>query len=139
MRSLHWFAGIAGTVAAISVMAPTASAQSSADQNYLNDLYSFLYEQDTLAYNAATQHLGNAVNIQIALDMCQAYRQGVQPADAFSFVTTYAMSEAANRGANLDGQGSYSLGLYVGTVMNLGSAYYCPEYQPNVVQALQSM
>ena len=34
---------------------------------------------------------------------------------------------------------AYAVGLYGGTVMNLGASHYCPEYQPDVQQALSSL
>ena len=130
--------GAALTTAAVLGSSTSAMAQST-DQSYINDLYNFLNSQDQVAYAVASQYLGADMNIYLAQSFCQAFRDGMPPGDAFSYFTTYSMSEAANRGYPVGDNEAYVLGLYAGSVMNLGSAYYCPEYQGQVQQALNAL
>ncbi len=126
------------TATAVLGSGSSAAAQS-IDQSFVNDLYSFLGSQDDVAYTVASQYLGADANVYLAQAFCQAFREGVSPGDAFSYFTTYAMSEAVNNGYPVGDNEAYVLGLYAGSVMNLGSAYYCPEYQGTVQQALNAM
>ncbi|MEL6137034.1 MAG: hypothetical protein AAFR42_06455 [Cyanobacteria bacterium J06628_6] len=137
MNRLHLTGALLST-ATVLATAPAALAQS-ADQNYISDLYNFLGSQDELAYVVAAEYIGADMNVYLAQSFCQAYREGVSPADAFSYFTTYAISEAANSGYALGDAEAYTLGLYAGSVMNLGAAYYCPEYSAQVEQALNAM
>ena len=119
---------------------PTAArAQSASDDSaYLNDLYSFLRSQDSLTYQIAAQELGGEYNVWAAQMFCQTLAAGVSPEQAFSAFSNAAMAEAANYGSVPD-EVNYAIGLYGGTVMNLGAAYYCPQYQLRVEQALRSL
>ncbi|MEO1592697.1 MAG: hypothetical protein AAFU71_15590 [Cyanobacteria bacterium J06632_22] len=130
--------GPALTAAVVLVSGSSAQAQST-DQYFINDLYNFLGSQDAVAYEVASQYLGPEVNVYLAQSFCQAFRDGVSPGDAFSYFTTYSLSEANNRGYPVGDDEAYVLGLYTGSVMNLGAAYYCPEYQGQVQQALNAM
>ena len=123
------------------VAAPVAaqSTQSSSDSVYLNQLYRFLQSEDPITHAMATQAMSPEDSVWAAQMFCRTFAAGVSPADAFSLYTSSAISEATSQGVHLTEEMAYAVGLYGGAVMNLGSAHYCPQYQPDVEQALQSM
>lgn len=129
---------------AILSMPTAAFAQTfSTDSAYLNDLYGFLQSQNDLAYTMATEYMDADYNIWAAQTFCEAFASGVSPENAFAAYADAAMSEAAiqaaTQGIDLPYEVGFTVGFYGGAVMMLGSAYYCPEYQPQVEQALRSL
>jgi hypothetical protein len=133
---------LAALIGAIACMIPTASlAQTTAtDSAYLNDLYSFLESEDETTYILATQGISPENNVWAAQMFCETFASGVSPADAYSTYTTATMSQISSYGGEyLTEDIAYAIGLYGGVVMNLGTAYYCPQYQPQVQQALRSL
>jgi len=132
-----------GAVLSLSQGAPAAaqnadSPDSSIDSAYLTQLYSFLESQDAVTHAMATQSMSAEDNVWAAQMFCRTFESGVSPADAFTAYTTSAMNQAIARGANMTEEMAFSVGLYGGAVMNIGSTHYCPQYQPQVEQALQS-
>ncbi|MEL6491841.1 MAG: hypothetical protein AAFV85_16330 [Cyanobacteria bacterium J06634_6] len=113
-------------------------ASPSTDSSYINHLYSFLESTDNLTYVMATESMTERDSIQAAQMFCNTFESGVDPADAFSAYTSTAIRQATAMGAEMTEEMAYAVGLYGGAVMNLGTAYYCPEYQSQVEQALQS-
>lgn len=105
---------------------------------YLEQLYSFLRDRDASTYAMATQSMSADDSIWAAQMFCQTFESGVSPADAFSAYTTSAIEQATSLGANMTEELASAVGLYGGAVMTLGSAHYCPQYQPQVQQALAS-
>lgn len=126
---------------AVAVLWPTtAIAQTTAnDQAYINDLHSFLQTQDAITYTMATQAMTPEQNVWAAQMFCQTFASGVSPTDAYTTYTSAALSQASAYGQSFTDEMAYAVGLYGGTVMNLGSSYYCPEYQADVQQALSSL
>jgi hypothetical protein len=122
---------------ALALGATPASAQSTHDY-YLSDLYNFLAANDQFSYAVASE-IGHETNIMAAQELCVAYQEGLSPADAYSWITTSMVSEASRYNVAFSADQTYALNLYVGAVMNLGAAYYCPDYQPSVEQALSSL
>ena len=133
-------AAIAQTSTAQTPVAQTSGAQtSSADDDYLNTLYGFLKEQDEATYAMATSAMTPAESVWAAQMFCQTFSSGAAPSDVFAVYTSSAIQQAETHGIALTDEMAYSVGLYGGAVMNIGSAYYCPEYQPQVQQALQAL
>jgi len=122
-----------------TVFSTAAIAQTTADNEYLSNLYSFLQGKDEVTYAMATSALTPAENVWAAQMFCQTFSAGVSPSDAFSIYTSSAVEQAAARGVGLTDEMAYAVGLYGGAVMNIGSAYYCPQYQSQVQQALQAL
>ena len=91
-----------------------------------------------MTYVMATESMTERDSIQAAHMFCNTFESGVDPADAFSAYTSTAIRRATAMGADLTEEMAYAVGLYGGAVMNLGTVYYCPEYQSQVEQALQS-
>lgn len=122
---------------AMALSTPTAAlAQTNAnDQNFLNDMYSFLHGQDDLAHELANW-MGDEMNVYVAQSLCQEFASG---RSAQSLYAEFNAGVISTMDAATYEQVDYATGLYIGSIMNLGSAYYCPEYQPQVVQALQSL
>ncbi|MEO1637246.1 MAG: hypothetical protein AAFS04_19425, partial [Cyanobacteria bacterium J06631_9] len=108
------------------------------DSSYISHLYSFLQSKDNMTYLMATQSMTESDSIQAAQMFCDTFESGVDPAEAFSAYTSTAIRQATSMGATMTEEMAYAVGLYGGAVMNLGTAYYCPEYQPQVERALQS-
>ena len=140
------FSAVLGAIAlSISTVATTTAANaqtaqpSPSDNAYLNQLYSFLESEDAITYAMATQSMTGEANVWAAQMFCRTFEAGVSPADAFSVYTSSAISQAAEQGVNITEEMAYAVGLYGGAVMNLGSAHYCPQYQADVEQALQSL
>lgn len=125
---------------ALALAAPTAAvAQTeSVDRAFLNSLYSFLQEQDNLAYQVAVSQVGDASNVWLAQGICIDFQNGLSPADGYDMMVNAALSQLQGLSGPAYEQASYSVALYGGTMMNLGSAYYCPQYQPAVEQALRA-
>lgn len=136
---------LSALLGAIACALPTAAiAQtSSADDAYLNDLYSFLQSEDTIpytiAYVTATQFMTPEDSILVAQTFCQTFASGVSPAAAYSVYIDAAISGASSYGEYFTEDVAYAIGLYSGAMMDLGAAYYCPEYQPQVEEALRSL
>lgn len=63
----------------------------------------------------------------------------MSPAEAYSAYTTAAMNHASTYGEYFTEEAAYAICLYGRAVMNLGAAHYCPQYQPQVEQALRSL
>lgn len=128
-----------------AVLLPTAfstavSAQNSpADNDYLNNLYSFLQGQDEITYTMATSVLPAEYSVWAAQMFCQAFSTGAAPGELFEVYSDSALQQAEVQGTVLTDELAYSVGLYGGAVMNIGAAHYCPEYQPQVQQALQAL
>lgn len=137
MKGLKFFA----LLGAVACMLPTAAtAQTTpADTAYLNDLYRFLAQKDEVTHTMATQAMSPEDSVWAARMFCQTFSSGVSPADAYSVYTNAAVSEAATYGEHFTQEVAYAIGLYGGAVMNLGAAHYCPQYQPQVEQALQAL
>lgn len=132
---------ITALVGAIACLLPTvALAQSNnADSAYINDLFSFLKREDAMTYNMASKAMSPEDSVWAARMFCQAFSSGASPANVYSAYTEAAIGEAATYGEAFNEEVAYSIGLYGGAVMNLGSAHYCPQYQPQVEQALRSL
>ncbi len=132
---------LSALIGAIACLLPTAAlAQTNAADNaYLNDLYRFLEREDAVTYKMATQAMSPEDSVWAARMFCQTFASGASPADVYSAYTDAAISEAATYGSYLTEDVAYSIGLYGGAVMNLGSAHYCPYYQPKVEQALRAL
>ena len=109
------------------------------DAAYLEQLYGFLRRQDASTYTMATQSMSEDDSIWAAQMFCRTFESGVSPADAFSVYTTSAIEQATSLGADVTEEMTQSVGLYGGAVMNFGTAYYCPQYQSLVRQALTSL
>lgn len=140
------FSGLLGALAiafptAVSgLFGASAIAQTTPnDQAYLDDLHSFLQSQDAITYTMATQAMTPEQNVWAAQMFCQSFASGVSPTDAYTVYTSAALNQASAYGQSFTEEMAYAVGLYGGTVMNLGASYYCPEYQPEVAQALQSL
>ena len=135
---------ILALLGAAAILLPTAlssaaSAQSSNDNDYLNNLYSFLQGQDEMTYAMATSAMTPDESVWAAQMFCQTFSAGVSPSDAFAVYTSAAVQQAEDQGLALTDEMAYAVGLYGGAVMNVGSAHYCPQYQPQVQQALQAL
>ncbi|MEL6604507.1 MAG: DUF732 domain-containing protein [Cyanobacteria bacterium J06614_10] len=124
---------------ALSAPAAASAQTSAADQEYLDSLYSFLQAQDNTAYGLAINEMRDEGNIWIAKTFCQSFERGASPADVYSVYMSAVMNAIGPGSGAAYEQATYALGLYSGSVMNLGSAYYCPQYQPQVEQALRSL
>lgn len=130
---------IALPTAALAQPLPVRIAQNaSANSAYLEDLYGFLQGQDSTTYTMATQAMTPEQSVWAAQMFCETFSSGISPTEAYSIYTASAVTEATNYGADTE-EMLYAIGLYGGAVMNLGSAHYCPEYQAQVVQALQAL
>ncbi|MEM9151007.1 MAG: DUF732 domain-containing protein [Cyanobacteria bacterium P01_F01_bin.3] len=145
MKGFDWSALRRGVqiftlLGAFALAAPTAAvAQTeSVDRAFLNSLYSFLQEQDNLAYQVAVSQVGDASNVWLAQGICIDFQNGLSPADGYDMMVNAALSQLQGLSGPAYEQASYSVALYGGTMMNLGSAYYCPQYQPAVEQALRA-
>ncbi|NJM98187.1 MAG: DUF732 domain-containing protein [Phormidesmis sp. RL_2_1] len=125
---------------AITLSSATAALgqTNSTDSEYLSGLYGFLRSQDAITYTLATREMTDEQNIWAAQSFCQAFASGVSPADVYSVFTSAAFSEASNQGTAITEEIAYAIGLYGGSVMTLGATHYCPQYQPQVQQALRS-
>ena len=135
------FLALLGAAAVLlpTVLSTAASAQTSADNDYLNNLYSFLQGQDETTYMMATSAMTPAESVWAAQMFCQTFSSGMAPSDVFAVYTSSAIQQAESQGVSLTDEMAYSVGLYGGAVMNIGAAHYCPEYQPQVQQALQAL
>lgn len=129
-----------GTTLLLLHTTPTAaqSNQSATDSAYLTELYSFLESRDAATHTMATQSMSAEDSVWAAQMFCRTFESGVNPADAFIAYTSSAINQAVARGANMTEEMAFAVGLYGGAVMNVGSAYYCPQYQPQVEQTFQS-
>lgn len=117
-----------------------AIAQSnSTDSAYLNDLYRFLQSEDSITYTMATQAMTPEDSVWAAQMFCDTFASGVAPADAYSVYTSAALGQGQTRSDYFTEEVAYAVGLYGGAVMNLGAAHYCPQYQPQVQQALSAL
>ena len=131
---------LAALLSAFSLVAPTAAlAQTEAvDRAFLDSLYGFLQGQDNLAYIAAGQ-VGDASNVWLAQGICIDFENGLNPTDGYNIMIDTALSQLQGLSDEAYEEASYSMALYGGSMMNLGAAYYCPQYQPAVEQALRSL
>lgn len=139
---LLWGIALSLPTVAISDATFPAAAQaqiSTADNVYLSELYTFLESQDAVTHAMATEAMSPEDSIWAAQMFCRTFDAGVSPADAFSVYTSSAISQATSQGVELTEEMAYAVGLYGGAVMNLGAAHYCPDYQPDVEEALQSL
>lgn len=132
------FSALLGAIACIF---PTAAiAQTSpADSAYLDDLYRFLEGKDAITYTMATQAMSPEDSVWAAQMFCQTFSSGVAPSEAYSVYTNAAIGQASTHGTNFNEEVAYAVGLYGGAVMNLGATHYCPQYQPQVEQALLAL
>ncbi len=132
---------LSALLGAIACILPTAAiAQTTpADSAYLNDLYQFLEGEDTVTYTMATQAMSPEDSVWAAQMFCQTFSSGVAPSEAYSIYTNAAVGQASTYGANFNEEVAYAVGLYGGAVMNLGATHYCPQYQPQVEQALRAL
>lgn len=140
MKKPNFFA-LLGAVAVVfpTVFSAGAIAQNAPNDEYLNNLYSFLQSQDEMTYAMATSAMTPEQSVWAAQMFCQTFSSGVSPSDAFAVYTSAAVQQAEAQGVGLTDEMAYAVGLYGGAVMNIGSAYYCPEYQSQVQQALQAL
>ncbi len=129
---------VVSLLGAIALFSPTeAIAQPGIDdQNFLSDLYSFLQSEDSLSHELAYA-MGDDMNMMIAQSVCQELSSGRSPQSLYAEFNAGVVNSVPD--PEIYNQIDYSTGLYIGSIMNLGSAYYCPQYQPRVVQALQSL
>jgi hypothetical protein len=125
---------VASTALTLSV-APIAQAQVSADEGFLPYLYDFLAEEDQIAYIIASEYMGNEGNVGIAQTLCERYSEGVSPFDVYDVLYDSVQENTPSFVTNSPS----SMSLYVGTLMFFGSAYYCPQYQSNVEQLINSL
>jgi len=127
-----------GAVVCSLPMAAIAQTNST-DNAYLNDLYSFLQSEDSITYTMATQSMTPEDSVWAAQMFCETFASGVSPSDAYSVYTTAAIGQGEAYGEYFTEEIAYAVGLYGGAVMNLGAAHYCPQYQPQVQQALRAL
>lgn len=130
-----------GTALLLSHPAPAAAQNNSTaatDSAYLTELYSFLESRDAITHAMATQSMSAEDSVWAAQMFCRTFESGISPTDAFTAYTSSAMNQAIERGANLTDEMAFAVGLYGGAVMNVGSAFYCPQHQPQVEQAFQA-
>lgn len=118
---------------------PATIQNSQTDAAYLDQLYTFLRSQDTNTYEMATQSISEGDSIDAAQMFCRSFEAGVSPAAAFSAYTTSTIEQATSHGADVTEEMAYSVGLYGGAVMSLGTTYYCPSYKAQVREALTSL
>lgn len=138
-RGLQLFS-VLGVMALSSPTAAIAQTPiTAADQEFVNSLYSFLYEQNTLAYQVAADYIGAEANVWLAQGICMDFRRGLAPADGYDLLIASAQSQMHNVPPEAHEQVYYAVGLYGGSLMNLGAAYYCPEYQPQVEAVLRAL
>ena len=137
----HRFLALLGVTAILlpTAFSTAATAQTDAENSYLNNLYSFLQSQDETTYEMATSAMTPAQNVWAAQMFCQTFSAGMAPSEVFAVYTASAIQEAETQGVALTDEMAYSIGLYGGAVMNIGAAHYCPQYQPQVQQALQAL
>lgn len=112
---------------------------SSTDNAYISDLYRFLQSEDNITYTMATRSMTPEDSVWAAKMFCDTFASGVSPADAYAVYTSAAIGQGETYGEQFTEEIAYAVGLYGGAVMNLGSAHYCPQYQPQVQQALRSL
>jgi hypothetical protein len=136
--ALCLFALSAGTALALGTGTPAQAQTTRADSQFLSDLYGFLSDSDSFAYDVATE-LGDETNVMIAQGICQGYVEGATPANTFTDFTNGIAEEARNQNASFSASQMSSLHFYVGSMMMLGSIHYCPDYQSSVEQALNSL
>lgn len=121
-------------------MAALAQVQIDAnDRNFLNDLYNFLQGQDEMAYQVAAGFVGDETNVWLAKGVCLDFDRGLSPADGYELFVAAARSQMHTIPQDQQAQAAYSVDLYGGSLMNLGAAYYCPQYQPQVEAALRAL
>lgn len=147
MRTPKLFASIGTAAAALPLLLSTAAlanlpqetlAQSSPiDGQYLDSLYSFLESSDDLAHEMAITEFSPADHISTAQAFCQVFEMGTTPTEAITAYFYGVIEEAEKQGLSDSEEVGYAAGLYGGAVMNIGSAYYCPEFQNQVKQALR--
>ena len=132
---------LSALLGAVVCSLPTAAiAQTnSADSAYLSDLYSFLESEDSITYTMATQSMTPEDSVWAAQMFCDTFASGVTPADAYEVYTAAAIGQGEAYGQSFTEEIAYAVGLYGGAVMNLGAAHYCPQYQPQVQQALNAL
>lgn len=129
-----------GVLALSTPVAALAQVQiDAADRNFLNDLYVFLQGQDEMAYQVAAGFVGDETNVWLAKGICLDFDRGLSPADGYDMFVAAARSQMQNIPQQQYDQAAYSVDLYGGALMNLGAAYYCPQYQPQVEAALRSL
>ncbi|MEL6468743.1 MAG: hypothetical protein AAFQ74_03370 [Cyanobacteria bacterium J06623_4] len=127
-------------ITAVALLLPSAAiAQTDEDDAYLSQLYGFLQSQDAVTHAMATESMSPEDSIWAAQMFCRTFDAGVAPADAFTVYTASAVSQATSQGVDMTEEMAYAVGLYGGAVMNVGSMHYCPQHQPQVEQALQSL
>ncbi|MEL6259783.1 MAG: hypothetical protein AAFR12_01855 [Cyanobacteria bacterium J06626_6] len=131
------FSALLGAIA-FSLPLP-ALAQTGEDDAYLAQLYGFLQSQDSVTHAMATESMSPEDSVWAAQMFCRTFDAGIEPADAFSVYTASAISQATSQGVDMTEEMAYAVGLYGGAVMNLGSMHYCPQHQPQVEQALESL
>ena len=140
MKKRNFLALLGATAVLIpAAFSTAAAAQTDPNGDYLNNLFSFLQSQDATTYEMATSAMTPAQNVWAAQMFCQTFSAGIAPSEVFAIYTASAIQEAETRGVALTDEMAYSVGLYGGAVMNIGAAHYCPQYQPQVQQALQSL
>mgnify|MGYP001793336959 CR=1 FL=1 len=148
-RLMRRFAGLKrglGLCLSVGVLAfggPTAALAQvqidATDRNFLNDLYTFLQGQDEMSYQLAAGIIGDETNVWLAKGVCLDFDRGLSPADGYDLFVTAARSQMHTIPLEQQAQAAYSVDLYGGSLMNLGSAYYCPQYQPQVEAALRAL
>jgi hypothetical protein len=111
-----------------------AVAQDAAlDQQYLDFIYDSLWEQNRLAYVAATEELTSEEHISYALAFCASLSEG--------YTVDGVLSELY---AGLDPDTTpvseqEAVGTYWGVVIYASTLYYCPEHRAAVEQFGGSM
>lgn len=144
-HTTRWLSGIKA-IAAISAIAlsfPAAAvAQTNAtDTNFSNDLYNFLQDQNAISHYMAVgieSQIG-LTNAEIAQSMCVEMAAGGSVQDLYAAFMSGVEMGASNVHQADYAELEYAAQLYFGSVLNLGSAYYCPGYQAEVVRALQTL
>lgn len=144
LRSGNWlsvFQSLA-LLGAVVVFSPTAaSAQTNhTDVNFLGDLYSFLESQNDLAHYIATSMEVSSisrVNAEGAQEVCDSLASGMSAQNIYNVFMSETLYDRRGTDIHTYEEIEYAVGLYFGSVMNLGSAYYCPNYHADVVQALR--
>ncbi|MEL7331937.1 MAG: hypothetical protein AAFN12_06785 [Cyanobacteria bacterium J06560_2] len=131
---------LAAVLSVLALSVPTAvSAQTeTVDRDFLNSFYTFLQGQDDFSYQLATGWMGDETNVWLAKGVCLDFDRGLSPAEGYDLFVSAARTQMQGLTQQEYDRAAYAVDLYGGALMNLGSAYYCPQYQPQVEAALRS-
>ncbi|MEL6136674.1 MAG: hypothetical protein AAFR42_04600 [Cyanobacteria bacterium J06628_6] len=142
MNYLNRFLGVSLGLAATALVPTTALAQAvpSVDQTFLDELYTAIEEYDDLAYNFALE-MGDD-NIELASMVCAMFDEGSAAIDGFGTIFSGVNSGFYDAGAEdiftADQIDNASL-VYSVALVSFGTDFYCPQYTPAVIAALEEL